>query len=120
MMDLNEINNTITELQNGKTTFDTCQKLASLFIVREYLTKNIPKDDVVLEYHDILPSYSEYVEHKKNYQLDRESIEIVEDAFKTLLQEIYEFLDILYVSTENTQERASMMSTIDKFIQTHN
>ena len=116
MIDLTEVENTINELQSGQTTFDSCQKLASLFIVRDYLTRN---DEVIVEYHDILPSYSKYVECKKKYQLNRDSIENVENAFNTLLQEIYEFLDILYISTENTQERVSMMSVIDRFKDKH-
>lgn len=117
MIDLEEVNNTITELQNGQTTFDSCQKLASLFIVRNYLAGN---DNVLSEYHDILPSYSKYVECKRNYQLNLDSLEHVENAFKTLLQEIYEFLDILYISSENTQERASIMSVIERFKKTRN
>lgn len=114
MIDLNEVNNTIVELQRGETTFDSCQKLASLFIVRDYLNS----DGVITEYHDILPSYSKYVDCKRKYQLNLDSIEHVENAFRTLLQEIYEFLDILYVSTENTQERAFIMSTIERFKKT--
>ena len=118
MIDLNEVNNTITELQDGQTTFDSCQKLASLFVVRDYLTRNT--DEVLTEYHDILPSYAKYKKHKKAYQLNNDTIENVENAFLTLLQEIYEFLDILYISAENTQERASMMSTIERFKNSHN
>lgn len=117
MIDLNEVNNTIAELRNGQTTFDSCQKLASLFIVRNNLTN---EDNVVSEYRDILPSYSTYVECKRNYQMNIESIECVENAFRTLLQEIYEFLDILYISTENSQERASIMSVIERFKRTRN
>lgn len=74
---------------------------------------------VTQEYRDILPIYSSYVEHKKNYQLNKESIESVENAFKLLLSEIYEFLDILYVSTENTLERDLILSMITKFKDKH-
>lgn len=118
MIDLNEINNTIIDLQNGQTTFDSCQKLASLLIVRNYLDKPKISDSVVTEYHDILPSYSKYIECKRNYQLHLDSLEHTENAFNVLLQEIYEFLDILYISTENAQERALIMSTIDRFKKT--
>ena len=40
---------TITELENGQTTFETCMKLASLYIVRD----NIHTDVVKSEYFDI-------------------------------------------------------------------
>ena len=87
---------------------------------RQHSTEtNITKDRVTLEYNDILPSYSKYVECKRNYQLDKESIENVENAFKLLLNEIYEFLDIIYISTENKLERELMMSKIDKFKMKH-
>ena len=86
---------------------------------QQHSTQNIIQRSVALEYKDIMPSYSNYVEHKKNYQLNKESIESVENAFKLLLSEIYEFLDILYVSTENTLERDLMMSMITKFKNKH-
>lgn len=75
---------------------------------------------ILSEYKDILPSYSDYVKHKRNYQLHKISIESVDDAFKLLLSEIYEFLDILYISTENTQERAEITLLLNKFIDKHN
>lgn len=37
-MDLREIEKTISELAQGKTTYDACDKLASLLIVRDHLT----------------------------------------------------------------------------------
>ena len=36
MLNIAEIENTIQELENGNTTFDSCIKLASLYIVREH------------------------------------------------------------------------------------
>ena len=37
MIDLKEIEKTISELKQGKTSFDNCEKLAALFIVHDHL-----------------------------------------------------------------------------------
>ena len=37
MIDLREIEKTIAELKQGKTTFENCERLASLYIVRDHL-----------------------------------------------------------------------------------
>ena len=42
MLDAREIDKTIAEITQGKTTFDNCSKLASLLIVRDYL--NNPRE----------------------------------------------------------------------------
>lgn len=40
MLDLETINNTISELEKSeKLTFDICNKLASLYIIRDNMTK---------------------------------------------------------------------------------
>ena len=48
-MNVSEITNTIIELENGDTTFASCEKLASLYIVRDHLST----DEVITEYNDI-------------------------------------------------------------------
>lgn len=37
MMDIKIIEETIEELENGKTNFDSCQKLASLYILKDHM-----------------------------------------------------------------------------------
>ena len=37
MLNLQEIENTIEELEQGATTFDTCLKLSALYIVRDHI-----------------------------------------------------------------------------------
>ena len=44
MLDIEEINNTISMLENSDTTFDTCLKLSALYNVREHLKP--PANDV--------------------------------------------------------------------------
>lgn len=50
MLDLETINNTIDELEKSdKMTFDICNKLASLYIIKDYITRkngnNKPHND---------------------------------------------------------------------------
>ena len=71
MLDMNEIYNTIEDLENENLTFDICTKLASLYILREY---NKPADEVITEYNDILPSYRKFCDIKRGYQLSEISL----------------------------------------------
>lgn len=41
-MDMREVEDTIYSLENGVTNFDTCNKLASLYIVRDHAAKSSP------------------------------------------------------------------------------
>jgi hypothetical protein len=104
MLSLDEINNTIEQLENSSTTFDVCSKLASLIIVKQHLenvgeTKVSTSGDVVVkEYDDILPQYRMYCEVKRKYQMH----EMTEDAVHLAINE---FLHILYSNTDTQVER---------------
>lgn len=100
-MDISEINNTIEELENGETTFSNCEKLSSLYIVREHLSG----DAVVNEYSDILPSYNDYCKYKRLYQLGEVTSRCVEIAMQKVCQEISEFITTLYISIDTSEER---------------
>ena len=63
-MDMQEITNTIEELENGDTTFDNCIKLSALYSVRDNL-----KSDTRQELEDILPTFRMYSAVKTKYQL---------------------------------------------------
>lgn len=116
-MNIDEINTAISELVSGETTFATCQKLASLYTVREHL---MPADDteakVISEYSDILPSYRIYCETKRNYQLNKLTISAVTDAMHNLCTEINEFLHIIYANTETQDERSILRDKLNQFI----
>lgn len=100
-MNIDEITNTITELENGPTTFETCMKLASLYTVRD----NLHTDVVKSEYFDILPSYESYADIKKRYSNGEISIDAVTQRLSFLSEEIYQFIQTLYASTESPEER---------------
>ena len=99
-MDLREITDTIEELENGDTTFDSCIKLSALYNVRDNL-----KSDTEKELNDILPQFRMYVVVKKKYQLKELSNEDLIFAMKSMCRDIEEFISTLYQNTELQEER---------------
>lgn len=122
MLNIDEINNTIEELENASTTFDTCSKLASLYIVREFYKKPENRNgrentadvnrDVVKELNDILPQYRQYCEIKRKYQLNELPQEPVIKEMKQVCQELQEFVQTLYSNTDLPEERHILVDTL--------
>ena len=113
MLDLQEINNTIEELEDSNTTFDVCNKLASLYIVREYMQKSV-HNNVETELKDILPKYREYCKVRKRYQLGEIEEIAVQNAMQYVCKEIKEFMQILYTSTYNDTERIMLRNLVSE------
>lgn len=114
-MDLQVIRNTIADLENAENTFDNCSKLASLYIIRAEAEKaNTSAGATENELNDILPAYRYYVEAKRNYQLNGTSEEQTIKALGFVCQEIYEFIQSLYSSTDMPEERKSIRNLISK------
>ena len=110
MLDFNEIRDTISQLENSKTTYDTCSKLADLYIVLDHsenanVQDTKSNDTVVNELSDILPAYTEYVKVKTNYKLNRGTKDSVLYSMDLLDKEITEFIDILFSSSDMSEER---------------
>lgn len=124
MLDMQEIDNTIEQLENGTTTFDNCLKLASLYIVREHLKdanltavhhpETGDNDEVVKELNDIFPQYHEYIETKRMYQLKQTTEEAVLQKLGYVCKELEEFVSTLYSSTESPEERLIIEGTLTK------
>lgn len=119
MLDINEINDTIADLEtNYSTTFDTCMKLASLYTVREHLQTSVTKPtetkaaSVETELNDILPQYRLYCNVKRKYQLNELTEQAVFIAMRDLCKEISEFLHILYSNTDTPKEREMIKALI--------
>lgn len=111
MLNVAEINNTIDELEHGSTTFDTCNKLASLYIVREHIGK---RDMVEQEYQDILPQYRRYVAIKKQYQKGELSEKSVEDSINLVCRELQEFIQTMYSCTDMEVERNAIFTMVEQ------
>lgn len=111
MLDMTMVENTIKELENADTNFSNCEKLASLYIIREY---NTITDEVTEELSDILPHYNLYCDRKREYQINKLGEDVVLSALQVLCNEIHEFIQTLYSSTDMVEERALITSLIDK------
>lgn len=114
MINLNEIENTIKELEEGQTTFANCQKLANLYIVKEHLqpTKYTEKNTVIKEYNDILPMYSKYCDIKRKYQMKELTEEALTEAIQKVSREIKEFIKTLYANVETQNEKQILTNMI--------
>ena len=115
MLNLDQINDTIAELENSATTFDTCLKLASLYIVREHqnnvVETKVPSespaqiDQVESELADVLPYYRKYCEVKRAWQMQNADQEHVIQGMERVCNEIREFVQTLYSGTSSSSER---------------
>ena len=113
MLELDEINNTIAELENGPTTFDTCMKLASLYTVRNnFKAETVEENAVKKELSDILPHYEAYCDTKRRYQLGQIGKDQVIRSIQTVCKEITEFINTLYSSTDMEEEREILTATL--------
>lgn len=105
MLSIEEINNTIEELENGNTTFDACIKLSALYNVRDRLTNKLPANETEQELSEILPQYKMYCEVKRKYQLNELTSDAVLLSMEDVCREIKEFIQTLYSSTDMEEER---------------
>ena len=112
MLDLQMIDNTIEELENGDTNFTNCQKLASLYIIKQFNQQ--PTHEVENELNDILPSYRQYQEVKRHYQLGEVSDIQVVNSLQVVCKEISEFIHTLYSSTDMQNERDVIQNMISQ------
>lgn len=105
-MYIKDINRTIDELEKDSTTFENCEKLASLYIVRD-------KFNTQTEFDDILPQYTKYTDIKRRYQLGEVSEKLVEKQTKMVCKEISEFIHSLYSSTDIPEERTILKNMVN-------
>ena len=121
MLDLQDVNSSIKALENGDTTYENCEKLASLYIIRQYFNKPLKSNGNAMEneYKDILPQYHKYIELKRRYQLGEVNEKAVENSIKKVCTEIVEFLRTFYQCIDTPQERliiTKMLAEIQRII----
>ena len=119
MLNLQEIEDTIHQLENSDTTFNTCEKLASLYIVKEHLQNADTgmvnaENNVVSELHDILPQYNYFCEVKRKYQMQEVPKEKVITSMRKLCIEVEEFLHTLYSHTDMEEERQLLQEMVNR------
>lgn len=116
-MDIELIENTISELEQDATTYENCNKLASLYICRMF-NKNanmslLDTSESVSHDNDILQSYYNYIEAKRQYQ----QYEVAEPNLlynmQILCDDLIELISTLYHNTEIEGERALIVKMIN-------
>lgn len=110
MIDLNEIEDTIKDIENKNTTLDNCRILADMLIIEHFY--KIKTDNVENELNDILPQYQRYREIKRKYQLQEVTENAVINAIYNVCRELSEFIQTLYSSTDTQAERDAIVSMI--------
>lgn len=131
MITLEELTVDITELESKPTTFQNCERLAVLYAIQNRLQKSAEQPQVIsyscvakpqesiepltenaTTENNILPSYSAYVDTKRQYQQGEISKEKVLKNLNVLSDEIKDFLKRLYRNTDMPEERNILSKTI--------
>lgn len=114
MLNISTINDLIDELENGDTSLSNIRNLSALYNVKTHLLGSNNYDSTTKELKDILPSYLQYVETKRKYQLHEVSEEAVYINMKELCREIKEFIQTLYSGTDTPKEREMLKQMIEE------
>ncbi len=96
MLNLEEIDNTIEELESGDTTFSVCDKLASLYIVKEHMTKAkdlVPESNIDEQIEDIQALFVNYMSNRTSENLEK------------MLSTIYNMISELYHTCSDSKEK---------------
>lgn len=132
MITLEELTADISELESKPTTYQNCERLAVLYAIQDRLQKNEqpknisymcvaePQESVETSTKSvntetasvILPSYSAYVDTKRQYQQGEISKEKVLKNLEILSDEIKDFLKRLYRNSDMPEERNILSKTI--------
>ena len=124
MLDLELIEETIDELEQDVTSFENCEKLASLYICRmanknanmklSDTSNDVSYNNEYIELSEILPAYIKYVDTKKRYQQFEVVDKMLIYAMTDLCREITEFIGDLYHNTETEAERKLIIDMINE------
>lgn len=113
-MEINTINNLIDELEQSETSLSNIRNLSALYNVKTHMIGSEKFDSTVKELNDILPSYLNYIDTKRRYQLREISIDNVLIQLENVCKEIGEFLRTLYCGTDTSEERKYLHNLIDQ------
>ena len=106
------INNLIDDLENGDTSLSNIRNLSALYTVKSHLLGSSKFDKTAKELNDILPSYLQYIETKRRYQLKEITETNVLLQLGNVCQEIKEFIQTLYSGTDTPEERKILKDMI--------
>lgn len=113
-MELSAINNLIDELEDAETSLSNIRNLSALYNVKTHIVGTKIYDSAVKELNDILPSYLNYIDNKKRYQLQEINDTLVIKSIQNVCKEIKEFIATLYNNTDTEQERETIKKMADQ------
>lgn len=111
-MNIHDIESSINHLENSGTTFENCEKLASLYVIRDHYSHNTV-DTVVSEIYDVLPAYTDYINTKKRYQIGEVEKSEIQKKIRCVCKEIEELIQTMYRCTDMEEERAEINNMIE-------
>ena len=113
-MNIQDIEESIVQLENAQTTFSNAFKLSALYIIRNNMKHGlkVKSDAVESELKDILPQYRHYVAVRKEHQQGKTTDAEIMTILELLCIEVKEFLQALYASTTQQKERDILINTI--------
>lgn len=104
-MNINAINDLIDELENADTSLSNIRNLSALYNVKTHILGTNQYDSTTKELSDVLPSYLQYINVKRRYQLHEITEDSLYASMKELCKEIKEFIHALYSGTDTPKER---------------
>lgn len=104
-MELAVINEMIDELEQSDTSLSNVRNLSALYNVKTHLLGTELYSNTVKELNDILPSYIEYIDMKRKYQLGEIQETMLFSYLEAVCKEIREFIQTLYSGTDTQNER---------------
>lgn len=104
-MDINTVNALIDELEESDTSLSNIRNLSALYTVKAHLLGTSNYDSTTAELNDILPSYLQYIDAKRDYQMYKTTAKDVCINMQKLCKEIKEFIQTLYSNTDMPEER---------------
>lgn len=113
-MNLETINDMIDELQEAEPSLSNIRNLSALYNVRANLLGTNRFNTTSKELSDILPSYLQYIEVKRKYQLHEINEDVLYINMKELCRELKEFIQALYGGTDTQTERDILHRTIEE------
>lgn len=111
-MDISTINELIDDLENAETSLSNVRNLSALYNVKTHLLGTEKFDKTTKELNDILPSYINYIETKRRYQLKEINETNVLIQLQRVCKEIKEFIQTLYSGTDMPKEREILQKMI--------
>lgn len=112
-MDINIVDELISELKTCDTTYNNVRDLAALYTVKDKLEED-EKTEESKELFEILPAYKHYINEKRKFQLGESDKDHLQAEMKLLCIEIFDFVAALYRNTNTQEERQEIMRCISR------